>query len=406
MAVCAWIGLDRLGAGAHSVFMAWGVPVIGFYLLLALIVAYVTARVPARGLSLRTAIYLVAAVSPLFVVLEWACEFMLSDSGKAAANILILLYLFVYAGVALRHIQGEWQIPATAILGLMLVGYHFAEQHAYWSASVWLPAPEKEAGAPASRVTAEALLFDQRSKIDEAIRAMHTPVGEAPRVYFVGFAGFGDQRVFAEEIKLAAHTVASRFDVGDRQLLLINDRRDNVEYPIATGTSLTYALKELGGKMNKDRDILFLALSSHGSSSPLLSVSNRGVPLEQLTGEQLREALVASGIERKIIVISACHAGAFIPFLSDANSIVITAAAAEKTSFGCSDDRDLTYFGEAFYRDALPKATNLRSAFEDARRAIGLREQEEKQDASDPQAYFGNDLLGILDRYPMIVRHQ
>jgi hypothetical protein len=86
-----------------------------------------------------------------------------------------------------------------------------------------------------------------------------------------------------------------------------------------------------------------------------------------------------SGIKRKIIEISACHAGAFIPVFRDSNSINITAAAAEKTSFGCCDDRDLTYFGEAFYRDALPKAGDIRSAFEDAKRTIGLREQQESQ---------------------------
>jgi hypothetical protein len=39
--------------------------------------------------------------------------------------------------------------------------------------------------------------------------------------------------------------------------------------------------------MNPNRDILFLALSSHGSSDPLLSVSNGSLGLQQLTGEDL-----------------------------------------------------------------------------------------------------------------------
>jgi hypothetical protein len=307
----------------------------------------------------------------------------------------------MYGAVALRHILGSWPIRATALLGLMLIGYQFAEQHTYWSASVWLPAPAKDEDYPSSRATAETLLFDQRSKIDQDIKAMQAPAGEEPKIYFVGFAGVGEQRVFAEEIKLAARTVARRFDVGDRQLLLINDRRDIVRYPIATNASLAYALKELGEKMNRERDILFLALSSHGSASPLLSVTNGSVSLEQLTGKELREALDKSGIKRKIIVISACHAGAFIPVLSDSNSIIITAAAAEKASFGCSDDRDLTYFGEAFYRDALPIAGDLPSAFENAKRAIGLREKQENESASDPQAYFGSEMVSILKKYPL-----
>jgi hypothetical protein len=127
--------------------------------------------------------------------------------------------------------------------------------------------------------------------------------------------------------------------------------------------------------------------------------------MQQLTGEDLSAALEASSIKRRIIVISACHAGAFIPQLKNPNSIIITAAAAEMTSFGCSDDRDLTYFGEAFYRDALPKAQNLQDAFEKAKETIGLREKQEHQKASDPQAYFGSELQRVLDENPMSPRN-
>jgi hypothetical protein len=53
------------------------------------------------------------------------------------------------------------------------------------------------------------------------------------------------------------------------------------------------------------------------------------------------------------------------------------AAAADRTSFGCSNDSDLTYFGEAFYRDALPGARSMRAAFESAKAAIAARERRE-----------------------------
>jgi hypothetical protein len=208
-------------------------------------------------------------------------------------------------------------------------------------------------------------------------------------------------RGFAEEIKLGAKSVGARFNVKDRQLLLLNDRRDLTTFPLATVTSLAYGLKQIGQKMNPDRDILFLALSSHGSSDPELSVSNAALDLQRLTGEELSAALQASGIKRRVIVISACHAGAFIPPLKNPDTIIITAAAAEKTSFGCSDDRDLTYFGEAFYRDALPKAKNLQDAFNEAKQAIALREVQEGQKPSDPQAYFGDSLERVLAENPM-----
>jgi hypothetical protein len=153
--------------------------------------------------------------------------------------------------------------------------------------------------------------------------------------------------------------------------------------------------------MDPDRDILFLALSSHGSPDPLLAVSNAGLPLAQVSAEDLESALHDSGIKRRIIVISACYAGGFVPSLENPDTIVIAAAAPDRTSFGCSDDRDLTYFGEAFYRDALPGATSLEDAFARAKSAIAVREKKENEVPSDPQAFFGSDLQAVLEKSPM-----
>lgn len=58
-------------------------------------------------------------------------------------------------------------------------------------------------------------------------------------------------------------------------------------------------------------------------------------------------------------------------------------------TFRCSDERDLTYFGEAFYRDALPRSATLQEAFSRASTDIASREQREGVRASKPQAYFG-----------------
>ena len=176
----------------------------------------------------------------------------------------------------------------------------------------------------------------------------------------------------------------------------MNDRRDLDGFPLATVTGLTRVLAGVGARMNRERDVLFLALSSHGSAQPLLAVSNGDLPLAQVTDEALASALHDSGIRWKVIVISACYAGAFIDALADDHTIVRTAAAADRTSFGCSDDRDLTYFGEALYRDALPRAATLRDAFALASASIEARERREKIDASHPQAYFGAAMTAKL----------
>lgn len=229
----------------------------------------------------------------------------------------------------------------------------------------------------------------QRASIDAALASFVVEPAPPVRVFFVGFAGYGEERVFAEEIKFAAARVAERFGTTHRSLLLINDRRDLTTYPLATHDNLRYALREVGRRMNPASDVLFLVLSSHGARNAMIEVSNVGAEPVGLSVKTLSAMLADAGIRQRVIVVSACFSGAFVEPLADENTIVITASSKSRPSFGCSDDRDLTYFGEAFFREALPAARTLRESFEAARLAIKAREKAERFKASLPQAYFG-----------------
>jgi hypothetical protein len=197
--------------------------------------------------------------------------------------------------------------------------------------------------------------------------------------------------------------LGQRYGIGDRRLSLINDERQLRGAPLASVSGLDYALEGLGDRMDPERDVLFLAISSHGSPDPAIAVSNAQFPFVDLTPEELAAALHDARIRWRVVVISACYAGGFIDALKNPQTIVITAAAADRTSFGCSNDRDLTYFGEAFYRDALPAAASLRDAFDAARKALAEREAREHVTPSEPQAYFGTALearLKTLEKRP------
>ena len=78
------------------------------------------------------------------------------------------------------------------------------------------------------------------------------------------------------------------------------------------------------------------------------------------------------------------------------NTIIVTAASAEKTSFGCSSDRDLTYFGEALFQDALAAEPDFLRAVESARRIVTAREREEALEPSEPQLIVGAGMLRKL----------
>ena len=229
----------------------------------------------------------------------------------------------------------------------------------------------------------------QFALIDAAIAQFPAQVDGRTEAYFLGFAGFGEERVFAEEIKLAAERVGARYGSTPRTLLLINDRRDLTTYPLATGVALGHALTGLARVMNRDEDVLFLVLSSHGWKDATIEVSNTGMPARGLAADDVATLLRQSGIRWQVVVVSACFSGTFIGPLARNETIVITAAAKNRSSFGCSDERHLTYFGEAFFRDALPGAASLREAVGTTRREIRRREREERVKPSHPQDYFG-----------------
>jgi Peptidase C13 family len=401
-----WIGLDYRRAGAGAQFEPTALAIIALYACAVLGVAFALARSLRPRTHFRCVLFIVVALLPIVIAAGFIIDVHWDRAAARVACGLVVLYGLAYLANAVRLLTGAFQPRAALVLVVALAALFPLARIADLSPWLWTPAASADEASEAddsqvSPLVAESLLFDERAQIDDAVDAMTPGLDSSPAIYFVGFAGVAEQHVFAEEIKLAARIVDERFGTSGHQLLLINDRRDIDTYPIATASGLAYALKAISAKMNPDRDILFLAISSHGAADASVSVSNGGLQLEQLSDDDLAAALKDSGIKRRIIVISACYAGAFIQPLEDPDTVVIAAAAPDKTSFGCSDDRDLTYFGEAFYRDALPHAKTLQEAFTQAKAAIAAREREEHETPSEPQAYFGTQISAVLERNPM-----
>jgi hypothetical protein len=88
-------------------------------------------------------------------------------------------------------------------------------------------------------------------------------------------------------------------------------------------------------------------------------------------------------------VISACFSGGFIEPLKDDNTLIITAADAFHSSFGCEYDSDYTWFSQAFYDEALSETFSFVDAFEAAKEAVGDRERAEGYPPSNPQMSMG-----------------
>ncbi len=70
-------------------------------------------------------------------------------------------------------------------------------------------------------------------------------------------------------------------------------------------------------------------------------------------------------------------------------TFIATASDSEHSSFGCADDRDLTYFGEALLKDSLPTTASLEQAFKKAADLIQKRETAEHLEALQSPALRG-----------------
>jgi hypothetical protein len=392
-----WVAIDWWEALPDPQFLLAGVPLFPWYALAILVLAALLRARSNPKPAFAAALLLSLGLVPLPLLLAVFAVPLLSLVWQCAAAIGVLTYSFFYLARGLRAFTGKSQVRA-ALAGIaFLMAFIWLTDALDAIPDVWA-APEVAEAADGgdSPADAETVLFEQSRRIDQALAAIRSDPSPAPKAFFLGFAGVGEQKVFAQEIGLASRVLSERYGMDSRALSLINDQRDLERAPLASVSGLKYALRGLAGRMNLDRDVLFLAISSHGAKDPAIAVSNSDLPLDDMTDEDLAEALSASGIKWRVIIISACYAGGFIGALKDPRTIVITAAAADRTSFGCSNDRDLTYFGEAFFRDALPEARSLRDAFDRAKSAIALRERRERVDASKPQAYFGAEMEAKL----------
>jgi hypothetical protein len=392
--LAAWVAIDWWQRQPNPEFAIDGIPLLAWYVLAVWMLAgclRLTSRPrPSAGATLALAL----AAVPWPLLLVSVAAYIVPPPWHAWLGGAIALYVLILFLRGLRAFTGRSQ-PMAALLGVLFVAaFMWFSDAADAVPDVWNP---RESAAPMSAsedvlAERESALFEQADRIDDALEPIHRVDSANSEAFFLGFAGVGEQKVFAQEIGLASRVLGERYRIGDRHLSLINDERDLGRAPFASVTGLNYALQGLAARMDLDRDVLFLSISSHGSEQPSIAVSNSQFPLTALTAEDLADALREAGIRWRVIIISACYAGGFIDALRDPQTIVITAAARDRASFGCSNDSELTYFGEAFYRDALPAAKSLREAFETARTAIAARERLEHETPSNPQAYFGPEM--------------
>lgn len=332
---------------------------------------------------LSVALELIASMWWLFVLLAFA--HWLAPRGVARA--------LLAAGLAYGVSTASWWWLPTAPLVVTSTGSKEGTAHsnaddALVQANLANSNSETEDDATAQQpdFDAEAVMYQQPALLDDALARLKPQTPGKVDLYVVAFAGDGGENVFRNEVEYAEQLFAQRFDADGHVLVLENNAASVSTRPLATWTNLHRSLDAIARKIDPAEDIVLVYLTTHGSEDHQLLVDLDPLPLDQIEPVDLADAFKTTPPLRwKVIIVNACYSGGFVDALRDDSTMVMTSARADRTSFGCGAESDITYFGRAFLVDALNKTTSLRDAFDLAKQSVRAWETADHGDHSEPQ---------------------
>jgi len=219
-------------------------------------------------------------------------------------------------------------------------------------------------------------------------------------LYAVTFAPYAPEDVFHKESAMVVALMQERFGSSGKTLQLVNHRSTVHDWPWATPLNLQRTIQRIAQVMNRDEDVLFLHLTSHGARNGHLSADFWPLSVDSVTPAQLKSWLDEAGIRWRVISVSACYSGSWIEPLAEPGTLIMTAADADHTSYGCGRGSNLTYFGRAMFDEQLRHTRSFEEAHATARTLIEERERQAgKSDGfSNPQIRVGEGIRAQLAR--------
>jgi hypothetical protein len=270
-----------------------------------------------------------------------------------------------------------------------------------FEARAWVSDPDSVAQAadtrPRLRLNQETLEAQQAlwPRTLEALAPQRPGVTD---VYGLVFAPYAAEDVFLRESTMVSGVLAERFDAQGRVIHLLNHAGTAHTHPWATPLNLQRAIEALARRMDPENDLLVVYMTSHGARDFKLAASHWPLEVPPLSPAELRAALDQAGIRHRVIVVSACYSGGWVDVLADEHTLVMTAADATHTSYGCGQLSELTFFGRAMFDEQLRSTHSFEEAFA---RAVPLIKQREidagKDDGfSNPQISVGAGIAPVL----------
>jgi hypothetical protein len=208
-------------------------------------------------------------------------------------------------------------------------------------------------------------------------------------VYILSMALWGDP-VFTREATQAEAILRQHFGSEGRSVTLAASPAGPRTLPVATPNNIAAAIGHLGSVIDANEDLVVVFLTTHGGPDGTAAIREHGRMFGGLRPQHLAAMLNQAGIRNRVVIVSSCFSGAFIPPLANDNTIVMTAAQHDRSSFGCQPENDWTFFGDALFNTSLRNGQSLIEGFDSAKVLIERWERERGlTPPSNPQRSVG-----------------
>jgi hypothetical protein len=222
--------------------------------------------------------------------------------------------------------------------------------------------------------------------IEAQLQAQAMP--PAGRVIFAGFAMNSQSKAFRGDV-LSAEKWVRAIDPGAVVFKLNNPATgQEADWPYATSENIAVVLKSVAS-LARPQDKVVLLFATHGARD-VLSVDFGNKLYPHLNAQWMKQKLADLKGKPTLLLLSACHAGSFVPPLKDPSRIILAAAAAHRSSFGCDFGSSNTFFVDALLNPGNALDLGIVRLMEQAKQDIDGREKAMNlSPPSLPQSFVG-----------------
>ena len=233
---------------------------------------------------------------------------------------------------------------------------------------------------------AAAALPGLSTQLDRAESALATGDPSKRTLVFVAAALHSQSAAFQGDA-LAIENRFAGFGMPMQSIVLSNPPKGQATlFPAATQQNLSEVFTRVGAWSDKYPLTVVVLISSHGHVDQLaIDIAGQAYP-------PIRSSVLDNWLRRinpaapTAVLLSACHSGSFVPALGNGSRVLLTASAADRSSFGCSPKSTNTWFIESLLEQGLLTELSWREAFRRTAKRVEAREKEWKFIPSMPQA--------------------